>query len=85
MTEYEAIRVGVVLRSIVQRDEFDLVMDLLRKDYMNRIVTTGPHERDKRERLYDQYHALDDLVGGLEFFMSKAEDTIFTAPAEDEF
>lgn len=57
------LRAGAELRRLVNAEGFDTALEVLRDQYKEMLFQTTPGDEGERERLYRQYHALDDLLG----------------------
>lgn len=84
ITKQQILVVGSELRRVLKSSAFETAVDILRKDFSNRILASAPHEQDARERAYLQSVTLDDLLGVMQTLAVMAENELLASTDETE-
>lgn len=62
LTSSEAILIGDELHRILGTDAFATAVEILRDDYVSRIVQSAPDQQENREEAYRRVSVLNDLI-----------------------
>ena len=63
MTEEEIIRRGAIAASLLTNDDLQWFFDHLKQLTLEAISQTKPEQQEDRERLYNQFRSVDDILG----------------------
>ena len=83
MTREEIFRVGSELRRLCNSHGFEVAVELLRKDFANRILSSDLPDREGRESAYHLNKALDELIGVFNALIVASEQEALNADDED--
>ena len=75
------LRAGRTLSRVWSDPAIETAIEILRLDFTQRIVQTEYADKDGRERLYRQYHALSELEGIINTLIATANTQLM---AEDD-
>lgn len=73
MTEDEITRRGAIAASLFDNPDFLWFFDHLKQLTLETIGQTDPKDYDKRENLYYQFRAVDDLLGIMSSYVDAAK------------
>lgn len=71
-------RVSSNANELLQNDAFAIAVDTVQENLLNKLVSTKPSEVNVRERLYNQYRAVDDIMIELTRLYNNAEQPLPT-------
>lgn len=73
LTEEDIVRRGVIAGSLLASEDLKWFFSHLKQLTLETIGQTKPDETTKREQLYDQFRAVDDLLGIMQSYVDAAE------------
>ena len=84
MTREEIFRVGSELRRLCNSHGFEVAVEVLRKDFAQRILTSDYTDKVGREHTYYLNQALDELIGVFNSFIMAAEQEALSAEDDED-
>lgn len=73
LSEEDIVRRGAISASLIQNEDLQWFFSHLKQLTLETIGQTKPDENIKRERLYDQFRAVDDLLGIMQSYVDAAD------------
>lgn len=69
VTQEDIVRRGAVAASLLNSEDLQWFFDHLKQLTLETIGQTKPGETDRREKLYNQFRAVDDLLGIMQSYV----------------
>ena len=73
MTEEEIIRRGAIAASLLSNDDLQWFFDHLKQLTLEAISQSRPEQQADRERLYNQFRSVDDILGIMNSYVDAAK------------
>lgn len=73
MTEEDIIRRGAIAASLLTNEDLKWFFDHLKQLTLESISQTSPEQQVDRERLYNQYRSVDDVLGIMNSYVDAAK------------
>ena len=71
-------RVASEAESLLQNDAFAVAVDMVQSNILSELVSTKTEDRERRELLYHQYKAVDDVLIELSRLVNNADQPLET-------
>lgn len=71
-------RIASDAEELLQNDAFSIAVDVLQEQILNKLVSTKPEETEARERLYNQFRAVDDVLIELSRLINNVDQPLAT-------
>lgn len=71
-------RIASEANELLRNDAFSIAVDMVQEQILNKLVSTKPDEREARERLYNQFCAVDDVLIELSRLINNVDQPLAT-------